>query len=99
MTWAEICKRRQNKDYAAVDSDHRFGKLYWYALCIISPLVRRVAAVVFAVLSMIVVWSELVIVGEREYLSPIHLLMKSAHTEWAFYWIIIFPLVRHPMKC
>jgi len=91
MALSEICKRRQNKDYAS-DSDSNSGKLYWYALCIISPIVRRSAAVLFGLLSAIVVWSELVIVGERGYLSPIHLLMKSAHTEWAFYWIIIFPL-------
>ena len=96
MQLEEICKRRRNRDYLPIDSNSRSGSFYWYALCIISPIVRRLAAVIFGVVSIVVVWSELIIVGERGYLSPFYLLMKSGKTEWAVYCAILFPLVTPP---
>ena len=89
---SEVCKRRRNRDYVPA-GDSRAEPLYWYGLCVISPILGRVAAVIFALLSAVVVWSELVIVGQRGYLSPIHLLMTSAKTEWSVYCVTVIPLV------
>ena len=89
---SEVCKRRRNRDYASA-GDSRAEPLYWYGLCVISPILGRMAAIIFALLSAVVVWSELVIAGQRGYLSPIHLLMTSAKTEWAVYCVTVIPLV------
>eukprot|EP00210_Caulerpa_lentillifera_P001516 g1454.t1 len=95
MNLHELCKRRRNKDYSD-DSTNQptwIRTVYWYVLCNLSPVFRKLAALMFMVMSMVVVWSELVIIGEKTYLSPIHFMMKKAKTEWAIYWVILLPLV------
>jgi len=91
MFVAEVCKRRQNRDYSRGEGS--LENIKWYSICVLSPIGGKLAAIAFGLMSVVIVWSELVIVGHRTYLSPTHLLLDAAHNEWAVYTVILIPLV------
>lgn len=94
MDLHEICRRKKNGDYGAGYSGAWYSPIYWITLCILVPIFRRLAAILLAGISLVVIWCELIIIGNKTYLSPIYLLLDAVETKWTFYCYLLFPLVR-----
>lgn len=93
---SDICLKRQSGLYTEqeVSGQSWLHTMYWRFRCVLKPVARRVLAVLLAVLSVIVVWSEVTIALERKVdLSPFSLWIRDVKDdEWAVYLVVLFPL-------